>query len=200
MTAFRIPSSAELGRSLEGVLRLIEGDARGLSLLDASPNGFVRSFLAYVWCWPAQAFLWTGVWRDVAGLRPDSLAGMVGFFAIGGTFDLLSWILPAVILYPVSGFFDFRKAYARTVVATNWFGVVATYVAFLPGTVRYLAPVPDGFAAFLSLASFGVIIWFYFRVARMALGGEALLAALVTLITLMISILSSEAAFRLMGL
>lgn len=200
MTAFRIPSATELGRSLEGVFRLIEGDAKGLALFDTSHDGFVRSFLAYVWCWPAQAFLWTGLWRDAAGARPDSFAGMVGFFAIGGTFDLLSWILPALILFPVSGFFDFRKAYVRMIVATNWFGVIATYIAFLPATVRYLAPVPDGFAAFLALASYAITIWLHFRVARAALGGEALLAAMVTLITLMASILVSSVAFRLLGI
>lgn len=199
MSALRIPNLSEVGRSLEGVFRLIQGDEKGLGLLDTSANGFLRSFLAYAWCWPAQAFLWTGAWRTLPGSRPDTVPGMVGYFLTGGVFDLLAWIVPALVIYPVSQIFGFRAHYARTVVATNWFGVVAAYVAFLPATISYLAPVPEGFAAILSLASYGFVIWLHFRIARVALGGEALLAMLVTLIALMSSILVTATAFRILG-
>lgn len=201
MSALRIPKLSEVGRSLEGVFRLIEGDEKGLGLFDTSANGFLRSFLAYAWCWPAQAFLWTGAWRTPEGVaRPDSVFGMIGYFFTGGMFDLLAWIVPALVIYPVSRVFGFRAHYMRTIVATNWFGVVATYVAFLPATIGYLAPVPEGFAAMLSLASYGFVIWLHFRIARVALGGEGLLAMLVTLIALMSSILVTATAFRVLGI
>lgn len=199
MTAIRLPSRKEAARSLSGLFLTLEGDKRGLADIDSSLEGTLRSFLAYLWCWPAQSFLWTGVWRDMPEMRPEGVWDTVSFLATGSLFDFLSWVLPALILFPVSGPFGFRKQYLPLVAATNWFGLIATYLAFLPATVVYFAPVPDGMAAILSLAVYAATMWFYFRLVRSILGDEALLAALVTLITLMSSLLVSSLAFGALG-
>ena len=119
---------------------------------------------------------------------------------LGSVFDFLSWVLPALLLYGVSGPFGFRKQYLPLVAATNWFGLIAAYIAFLPATVTYFAPVPDGIAALLSLAAYAMTIWFYFRLVRAIVDDEATLAALVTLVTLMSSLLVSSLAFGALGI
>ncbi|MBW3097578.1 hypothetical protein [Pseudohoeflea coraliihabitans] len=196
----RPPSLAEAGRALSGVLGLMERDAGALARIDTSVTGTLRSFLVYLWCWPAQAFLWTGIWRDLPDSRPETVGGTLRFFAVGSLFDVFSWILPALILLPVSRMFDFRARYLPLVAASNWFALVATYLAFLPATVKYFAPVPDGIAGLMSLAVYGLTLGFYFRMARVILGGEALLAALVVLISLMSSLLLSSLAFSTLSL
>ncbi len=200
MSANRLPSRQEAGRSLGGIFTILEGDKRGLDEIDSSLEGTLRSFLAYLWCWPAQTFLWTGVWRDMPDMRPGGAWDTISFILTGSLFDFLSWVLPALILYGVSGPFGFRKQYLPLVAATNWYGLIATYLSFLPATVIYFAPVPEGVAAVLSLAVYAATIWFYFRLVRAILGDEALLAALVTLVTLMSSLLISSLAFGALGI
>ncbi|MBA67668.1 MAG: hypothetical protein CML30_02245 [Rhizobiales bacterium] len=200
MSAIRLPSRQEAGRALGGIFTTLEGDKRGLGEIDSSLEGALRSFLAYLWCWPAQTFLWMDVLRDMPDTRPDGAWGMVSFILTGSLFDFLSWVLPALLLYPVSGPFGFRKQYLPVVAATNWFGLIAAYIGFLPATVVYFAPVPEGIAALLSLAAYGMTIWFYFRLVRAILDDEATLAALVTLVTLMSSLLVSSLAFGALGI
>jgi hypothetical protein len=200
MSAIRLPSRREAARSLSGIFLILEGDKRGLEEIDSSFEGALRSFLAYLWCWPAQTFLWAGVLRDMPDMRPEGAWGTVSFIITGSIFDFLSWVLPALILYAVSGPFGFRKQYLPLVAATNWYGLIATYLAFLPATVIYFAPVPEGIAAILSLAVYAATIWFYFRLVRAILGGEAILGALVTLLTLMSSLLVSSLAFGALGI
>ena len=79
MSAIRLPSRQEAGRSLGGILTILEGDKRGLDEIDSSLEGSLRSFLAYLWCWPAQTFLWMDVLRDMPDTRPDGAWGMVSF-------------------------------------------------------------------------------------------------------------------------
>lgn len=200
MSSLAPPTLSETGRSLGGVFTVLEGDRRGFEAIDDSLAGTLRSFLVYFWCWPAQIFLWTGIWRDLPDSRPDSIAGAVGFLATGSIFDMLSWVVPALILYPVSGPFGFRKRYLRLIAVTNWYGLVATYLGFLPATVAYLAPVPQDIAMLMALVVYGLSLGLYFRLARFALDGEALIAGLVTLVMLMSSIIISSLAFSALGI
>ncbi|MAZ83552.1 MAG: hypothetical protein CME90_08065 [Hoeflea sp.] len=200
MGAIGFPSRQEVGRSLGGLFTTLEGDKRGLEQLDSSLEGTLRSFFAYVWCWPAQTFLWAGIWQNIPDQQPDTLWGTASFILTGSIFDFLAWVLPALLLYPVSQPFGFRKQYLPLIAATNWFGLIATYLAFLPATVSYFAPVPQGVDALLSLAVYGVTIWFYFRLVRAVLNDEAILAALVTLVTLVSSLIVSSLAFGALGI
>lgn len=193
-------SPMEARRAVDGLLRLMNSDPGGLALIDSSPRGFLRSFLAFLWCWPAQAFLSTALWRTVEGTRPETLSGMIGYFLTGSAFNIVSWLATPLILYPVSGLFGFRNDYLRLIVVSNWFSLIAVYISFLPATIGYLAPVPPGAVALTNLVCFGLSILLYFRVVRVVLAGEAMLAALVTLISLTSSLFISELAWRALGL
>lgn len=199
-TRIHIPSSTEVGRALSGIFAILEGDMRGFSFIDASLASTLRSFLVYFWCWPAQSFLWCSIWRSAPESRPDNIITMAGYFLTGSAFDFLSWLLPALILYPISKPFGFHRQYLLLITVTNWFSLVATYISFFPGAMAYLLPGAKGISAILGLLAYGLTLGLYFRLTRLTLNGEWLLAGMVTLIVLISSLFVSTIAFKTMGL
>jgi len=200
MSALRVPTLTQTARSIAGLLSVLSGNRDGLKLIDSSFEGVLRSFLVFAWCWPAQAFLWTGVWRDLPEARPDSVGGFVVFFLQAGFFDLLGWLLPAVLMIALSRPFGFPAQVFKLIAMTNWFGLIATYMAFFPASIDYLIPIPEQLTAVISLVIYAFTIVFYFRLARAVLGNDGLLAAMVTVLLVVTSIVTSVIAFGAMGL
>ena len=194
-----IPSLQEAGRSLAGLFYLILKRPEGLRLFDASPDGFWRSFGAFVWAWPVQCFLWTGLWRAVPETRPDSAGEMVRFFFVSTSFDIAAWVLPAVLLLAVSQVFGLSKKFSQLVVVNNWFGLLSAYIGFVPATLRYLTPIPEAANAFISLAVYGIVIWLYYRVIQVCLGRDMMIPAFLTALMVTTGLIISELAFRTLG-
>jgi hypothetical protein len=194
-----IPSRHEAGRSLAGLLYLILKRPEGLKLLDTTPDGFWRSFGAFAWAWPVQCFLWTGMWRAAPETRPESAGDHIGFFATSTAFDVAAWVVPAILLLAVSQLFGLSDKFARLVVVNNWFGLFSAYVGFFPAALRYLAPIPDGFNALISLAVYVIVVGLYFRVIRICIEGETLIAIFITVMMVMTGLTISEFAFTALG-
>lgn len=195
MAAGFIPTRAEAGRSLAGLFYIILGNRNGLRLLDSSPDGFWRSFGAFVWAWPVQCFLWTGIWRASPELRPETASEVVGFFAVSSGFDVVAWVLPALLLLPVCQVFGLSGKFTRLVVVNNWFGLLSAYIGFFPASLRYLTPMPDAASAFISLAVYAAVIWLYFRVIRICLEGDVMIGVFITLLTVISGLTVSELAY-----
>lgn len=198
LSAF-IPTRDEAGRSLAGLFYLILGRRDGLRLIDVSSDGFWRSFGAFAWAWPVQIFLWTGMWRSVPETRPDSLGETLGFFVVASGFDLASWVIPAMLLLAVSQLFGLSAKFSRLVVVTNWFSLLSAYIGFFPAALRYLAPLPDGANALMSLAVYGTVIWLYFRVIRISVDDDAMISALITALMVITGLLIADVAFTAFG-
>ena len=190
-----VPSRQEAGRSLAGLFYLILGRPEGLRLFDASPDGFWRSFGAFFWAWPVQCFLWTGLWRAVPETRPEGLSETVRFFFVSTSFDVFAWVLPAILLLAVCQVFGLSGKFSKLVVVNNWFGLMSVYIGFIPAALRYLTPVSDTANAFISLAVYAAVIWLYFRVIRISLGGDLMVSIFVSLMMVMTGLTISELAF-----
>lgn len=190
-----IPSRLEAGRSLAGLFYLIIGHREGGRLLDASPDGFWRSFGAFFWAWPVQCFLWTGIWRTAPETRPENPAEMFRFFFVSTSFDIAAWVLPAILLLAVCQLFGLSKKFSRLVVVNNWFGLLAAYIGFFPAALLYLTPVSDTANAFISLGIYMLVIWLYFRVIRISTGGDLMISGFITLMMVMTGLTISELAF-----
>jgi len=190
-----IPTRLEAGRSLAGLFYLILGNRDGLKLFDASPDGFWRSFGAFVWAWPVQCFLWTWIWRASPEIRPETAGEVVRFFAISGSFDVVAWAVPALLLLPVCQIFGFSGKFTRLVVVNNWFGLLSAYIGFFPAALRYLTPLSDTASAFISLGVYAAVIWLYFRVIRMCMEGDLMITIFITLLMVMTGQTISELAY-----
>ena len=190
-----VPSRLEAGRSLAGLFYLILKNRDGLRLFDISPDGFWRSFGAFFWAWPVQCFLWTGLWRAVPETRPETAAETFRFFFVSSSFDVAAWVLPALLLLVVCQLFGLSGKFSRLVVVNNWFGLLSAYIGFFPAALRYLMPVSDTANAFISLAVYVVVIWLYFRVIRITIGGDLMITIFITMMMVMTGLTISELAF-----
>jgi len=190
-----IPTRAEAGRSLAGLFYMILGNRDGLRFFDSSHDGFWRSFGAFFWAWPAQCFLWTGIWRASPELRPDTASEVVGFFAVSSGFDVVAWVLPALLLLPVCQVFGLSGKFTRLVVVNNWFGLLSAYIGFFPASLRYLTPVSDAASDFISLAVYAAVIWLYFRVIRICMEGDVMISVFITLLMVMSGLTVSQLAY-----
>ncbi|MGJ8569578.1 MAG: hypothetical protein ACSHXI_02630 [Hoeflea sp.] len=190
-----IPTRLEAGRSLAGLFYLILGNRDGLKLFDSSPDGFWRSFGAFFWTWPVQCFLWAGLWRASPETRPETTGEIFRFFAISSGFDVVAWVLPALLLLPVCQIFGFSGKFTILVVVNNWFGLLSAYIGFFPAALRYLTPVSDTASALISLGVYAAVIWLYFRVIRICMEGDLMITIFITLLMVMTGLTISELAF-----
>lgn len=195
MASAFIPSKQEAGRSLSGLFYLILNRPEGLRLFDASPDGFWRSFGVFAWAWPVQCFLWTGIWRTLPDTKPQSAGEFFRFFFVSSSFDVAALVTPALLLLAASRLFGLSGKYSQLVVVNNWFALLSAYVGFFPATLRYLAPVSEAANAFISLAVYAAVIWLYYRVIRVCLGGDVMVPIFITLMMVMAGLIISELAF-----
>lgn len=184
---------------MAGLFYLILKRPEGLKLFDVSPDGFWRSFGAFVWAWPVQCFLWTGMWRAAPETRPESAGDVIGFFLISTSFDIAAWVIPPILLLAVTQLFGLSGMFSRLVVVNNWFGLFSAYVGFFPAALRYLAPVPDPLFAVISLVVYAMVIGLYFRAIRICLEGELMTAIFITIMMVMTGLTISEFAFTTLG-
>ncbi|MBC7283242.1 hypothetical protein [Hoeflea sp.] len=195
MAGILVPSRQEAGRSLAGLFYLILKRPEGLRLIDASPDGFWRSFGVFAWAWPVQCFLWTGMWRALPETRPESAGEVVRFFFASTSFDVAAWVAPALLLLAVSQLFGLAGKFSQLVVVNNWFGLLSAYIGFFPAALRYLAPMSETANAYLSVFIYMMVIWLYYRVIRTCLGGDMMIPIFITLSMVMTGLTISELAF-----
>lgn len=194
-----VPTRQEAGRSLAGLFYLFVKRPEGLTLFDVSSDGFWRSFGAFLWAWPVQCFLWTGMWRAAPDTRPGTAGEVIGFFLTSTGFDIAAWVIPPILLLAVTQLFGLTGLFTRLVVVTNWFGLFSAYVGFFPAAMRYLAPLPDPLFAVLSLVVYALVIGLYFRAIRICLDGEWMTALFITIMMVMTGLTVSEFAFSALG-
>ena len=180
---------------MAGLFYLILGNRDGIRLLDTSPDGFWRSFGAFAWAWPVQCFLWTGIWRAAPETSPETASEIFRFFFTVTSFDVAAWVAPAFLLLAVCQLFGIAGKFSRLVVVNNWFGLLSAYIGFFPAALRYLTPVSETANAFISLLVYAAVIWLYFRVIRISIGGDMMISTFITLMMVMAGLAISEIAF-----
>ncbi|OCW58424.1 hypothetical protein [Hoeflea olei] len=195
MAGALVPTRDEAGRSLAGLFYLMLGRKDGARLFDVSADGFWRSFGAFVWAWPAQCFLWTGMWRALPETRPEGAGETVRFFLVATSFDVLAWVAPALLLYAVGQVMGLSRQVPGLVVVSNWFGLMSAYIGFFPAALRYLAPLSETANASISVLVYLAVIWLYYRVIRLCLGGDTMSAIFITVLMVMAGLVISELSF-----
>lgn len=186
-----MPGLEEAERYIRGVLLLARNRKEGFQWLDISADGFWHSFWAIVYSLPALAVSWASYRIIYLQTTEQPASAGIGFVARLALIDLLTWVLPLVILGLLAKPLGFERHFARFVIATNWLGVVTTYALAVPSLIRLLPFGEDFLAALISIAVFVLTILLLYRVTRMAFDGEAMNAAGVTLGMIVLSIMLS---------
>lgn len=169
--------AAAIADGLRGAFRLAGGHADGLLLIEATPEGALRSFWAAAICLPGFLALRLLPWAETGGpplgLMRGLAAELIGYVVAWAGFALLSLGVAEAV--------GRRAEWPHFIAAWNYANVVQ-YLVLLLLTLPAALGLSGALASALGLAALGYAVWLEWFVARLALrvgGGRA--AGLVAL-------------------
>ncbi len=183
-----------IAAGLRGAFLLARGHANGLSLIEDTPAGAIRSFWAAALCLPGflalRLFGWGMEGEPPAGLGPALLAELLGYVCAWAGFALASLTLARAMGREV--------AWPHFIAAWNWASVVQ-YMVWLALALPIVPGLPPLLAQVLVLASLGYALWLEWFVAKSALRLAGSQAMAIVLLDLAIGILIGTVVGRLSG-
>jgi hypothetical protein len=192
----KITRSAEAGYFLRIILLVLQNkveNARGFYLPNAS---VLRSFFAFVWCLPAQLFMWSLLWNKLAEQSSGEIISKTGFMLQLTFIDMLGWAMSAAAIFIILSAVNMKKAIGPLIIASNWFSLLAVYVFFIPDTLSYFLPALSEFIDVVDFIVYFTIVGLYFRLVKHVLGDQKMIAFAITLASLVMGLFLSSMAFQ----
>ena len=195
-----MPLLDEVLAYIKGLWLLAQGNEEGFRWLDFSESGLWRSFTSMLWCLPAIAVTWAS-WRFYyLSVMPAGTTIGFGFIFKLLVVDLVSWLLPLVLIAILSRPLGFAGAVVPIVVTTNWLSVPLSYAMAIPAAMRLIIPGSQGLTSLIWLALLVVSVAVLFRLLRMITGNQTLLASALTALFLLPSMMIGDLLQRFFGL
>lgn len=182
----------EAARSIYGVWRLARLDRNGMTFLDGSPGGAIRSFSAAILVLPAFVILELLQYGAVLGE-----INLVRWVILEALFYVIAWTAYPVALHVMAEVLDRSHRYCAALTAYNWSSVIQVAV-FLPVAVAgALGLLPAPLVATLTLIVFAALMIYLGFVLSVSLeisgGTAAMLVAAELVLTLTLSQLFNQA-------
>jgi len=194
-----MPSPKEIQYYLAGLWLLFKQDPAGFRQLDVSDRGMVRSFWSMIYCLPASILTWG--WLRIAYQQsvPEGAAGLDFFFRLAMV-EAMNWIMPLVMAGLFAWLVGIGPRFTAIVVAVNWLALPFSYAFAVLVALLIVAPGLSGFIALCSLILMMLMAAAYLRIFRMVCGGETLIAAALTLIVHVPTMLLSDLLKRFLDI
>jgi hypothetical protein len=157
--------------SIFGVYRLALLDKSGLSYLDRSPEGALRSFYAALIVLPAYALL---VILRLWDILPE--VSLFRFIAVEGLAYVISWTAFPLVMFYISGLLDRSGRYFEFLSAYNWSSVIQMGLYLPVVAIADSGLVPEGLGEGLVLIVTMLVLLYQWFIARTTLdinGGSA---------------------------
>lgn len=187
-----MPTLKEVEFYLTGLWLLFKQDPRGLSYLDFSDRGTMRSFWAVVFVLPMTvlSFIW---WRGLyLETLPEGMdVGALFFFRLG-LVEVANWIVPLVLVGLLTWLAGIGSKFQSIIVVSNWLAVPVSYGYGLILLMMMLVPSLTAVAVLLSYGLALTLIITLFRILRMLLGDHRLTIATVTMVLIVPAMILSE--------
>lgn len=191
-----MPTLKEVEFYLTGLWLLFRQDPKGLSHLDFSDRGALRSFWAALFALPTTllTFLW---WRGLylKSMPEGTDVGPLFFFRLG-LVEIANWIVPLVLVGLVCWMVGIGARFLSIVVIANWLTLPIAYAYSVILLIMMLVPGLTGLAVLLSYVLAFALIMALFRILRMVLGDHVLTIATVTMVLLVPGMILSEVLER----
>lgn len=195
-----MPSLEDVEGCLRGVALLARNRPEGLKQFDVSVEGFWASFWAIAYSVPAMALTWASyrlAWLQNAGEHAGAGAGFIGCLALT---DVLTWIVPLVLLALAARPLGIARHFVRYVIVTNWLGLATSYAMAVPSLLRLLVPQAMALAALLSILIFVGTIVVLYRATRLAFDGDSGNAGAVTAGMVVVSLMLTGSLQQVFGI
>lgn len=168
---------------IAGAFLLGRGRTAGLALMENTPEGAWRSFVAALICLPAflaiRVFAWAGIGAPDGGVLRGLTAETIGYAIAWSAFALLSLGLARA--------WGRDANWPRFISAWNWTNIVQYLVLvalMLPGALG----LSSGLAQVLTLVGLAYAVWLEWFVTRHALGVEGGRAAVMVAMDLVLGL------------
>jgi hypothetical protein len=157
--------------SIFGAYRLAMLDKSGLSYMDRSPEGAIRSFNAALIVLPAYAVL---VVLRLWDVLPD--VSLLRFVTVEGLAYVISWSAFPLVMFYISGLLDRSERYFDFLSAYNWSSVIQMGVYLPVVAMADSGLMPEGLDEGLVLGVTMLVLMYQWFIARTTLdinGGSA---------------------------
>jgi hypothetical protein len=157
--------------SIFGAYRLAMLDKSGLSYLDRSPEGAIRSFHAALIVLPAYAVL---VVLRLWDVLPE--VSLLRFITVEGLAYVISWTAFPLVMFHISGLLDRSARYFDFLSAYNWSSVIQMGLYLPVVAIADSGLLPEGLGEGLVLVVTMLVLMYQWFIARTTLdinGGSA---------------------------
>ena len=172
-----------IAAGLAGAFLLGRGRREGLALMEHTPDGAWRSFVAALFCLPAflavRFFSWASLGAPPGGMGRALTAELIGY--------TIAWVGFALVSLPLVSQWGRAARWPRFIAAWNWCNVVQ-YIMLLALSVPGALGVPETLSDLLTLIGLGYAIWLEWFVAREALGVDRLRAGVLVMADLVLGL------------
>lgn len=192
----KITRLAEAGYFLRVILLVLQNKPNRVRSFYLPNASVLRSFYAFIWCLPAQLFMWSFLWSKLSEQSDGEIIDKTAFLLRVATFDILGWILSACAIFIILSAVNMKKAIGPLIIASNWFSLLAVYVLFIPDTLSYFLPALRDFIDVIDFIVYFTIVGLYFRLVKHVLGGQKIMAFAITLSSVVMALFLSGMIFQ----
>jgi hypothetical protein len=169
--------------SIFGAYRLAMLDKTGLSYLDRSPEGAIRSFHAALIVLPAYAVL---VVLRLWDVLPD--VSLLRFVTIEGLAYVISWTAFPLVMFHISGLLDRSGRYFDFLSAYNWSSVIQMGLYLPVVAIADSGLIPEGLGEGLVLVVTMLVLMYQWFIARTTLDINGGTAAGIVLLDMILAV------------
>ncbi|MGE0232023.1 MAG: hypothetical protein AB7O39_09290 [Flavobacteriaceae bacterium] len=193
-------SSRDVQQNLAAVWAVFRGRPDAIRQVDASYEGFWRSFLVIVLLIPVYVPF---VMSEIAAIRGQGLLpedfspvwhGFVRALSIA-----VDWVLFPVVMLLLARPMGITSRYAPYIAAHNWSNLILAIPLVLPGILLGLGLISSGLAGILLIAGLAIFVRMRFVVARAALDVSVATAAGLVLLDFLGGLAVAQIFDRLAG-
>lgn len=163
-------SGRELALGIVGAWRLVRADRTALLCFDRSPRGFWRSFWVAPLLAPVSALL-VAIHLDNLKIVDVSLRVIL----LQAGFVVLNWLAMPALLSEIAQRTGRVPQFMAYVIASNYAQILA--IGFWLAALVLAATMPGGPGEILLYGTFGCLLFYQYRIARVAFELRPLLAA-----------------------
>lgn len=184
-----MPRPDEVLAYLAGIADMARGVPRGLSSLDLSTDGFWRSFWAYLYALPAYLYFW---YVDRATFLAENPGVEAGFDYIAriAVREILAVILSLVAVALLARPLNMTNRFAQWVIAANWLSLPVAYVTAAVFVLTIGLGGSSEAALPVILLVWAATLFVAYRVYRVALNDDGMLAVILIVLTFAVGFLT----------